>query len=62
MEAGYQTVEEAAELIGLSHWTVRRWLSAGRLTRYRSGSRVVVNRPQLLELVKPRKAEPNDKV
>lgn len=48
-------VDEAAKLVGRSHWTVRRWLSIGQLTRYKSGSRVVVSRPQLLSLVQPRK-------
>lgn len=26
------TYAEAAELLGVSHWTVRRWISAGRLS------------------------------
>lgn len=51
----FLTVDEAAQLTGYSHWTVRRWLDSGRLTRYRAGVRVVVRRGELLELVKPRK-------
>lgn len=54
----FLTVDEAAELVGLSHWTIRRWLEPGpgsKLTRYRAGSRIVVSRAELLELVKPRK-------
>jgi excisionase family DNA binding protein len=53
----FLTVDEAAQLAGLSHWTIRRWLDSGRLTRYRAASRVVVSRAELLELVKPKKSE-----
>ena len=51
----FLTVDEAAQLTGYSHWSIRRWLGT-RLTRYRAGSRVVVSRSELLELVKPKKA------
>lgn len=51
--SNYLTVEEAAELVGLSHWTIRLWLQKRRLTRYKCGSRTVVSRLELLELVKP---------
>jgi excisionase family DNA binding protein len=51
----FLTVDEAAKLAGYSHWTIRRWLDLGRLTRYRIGVRVAVNRAEILELVKPRK-------
>lgn len=51
----FLTVDEAARFAGFSHWTVRRWVNLGRLTRYRIGVRVVVSRAELLELVKPRK-------
>jgi len=54
----FLTVDEAARLVGLSHWTIRRWLEpGGKLTRYKSASRTVVSRSELLELLKPRKAE-----
>jgi excisionase family DNA binding protein len=56
----YLTVDDAAQLIGMSHWTIRRWLetgTGGKLTRYRAGSRIVVSRAQLLELVAPKKEE-----
>ena len=49
----FLTVEEAAQLAGLSHWTIRMWQRKGRLKRYKVGSRTVVSRTELLELVKP---------
>jgi excisionase family DNA binding protein len=55
----FLTVDGAAQLVGMSHWTIRRWLKpGGKLTRYRAGSRVVVSRSELLELVKPKKEFP----
>jgi excisionase family DNA binding protein len=51
----FLTVDEAALLVGMSHWTVRRWLDLGKLTRYKSASRTFVSRSELLELLKPRK-------
>lgn len=51
------TVDCAADLAGLSHWTIRRWLAVGRLTHYRAASRVVVDREELLALMAPRKME-----
>lgn len=53
----FLTVDEAAQLVGLSHWTIRKWLhTPGKLTCYRSASRTLVNRAELLDLVKPQKA------
>ena len=54
----FLTVDEAARLVGLSHWTIRRWLEpGGRLTRYKSLNRTVVSRSELLDLVEPKKEE-----
>jgi excisionase family DNA binding protein len=53
----FLTVDEAARLVGLSHWTIRLWLHKGRLTRYKSASRTLVSSVELLELLKPRKVE-----
>lgn len=52
---GFVTIDEAANLSGLSHWSIRRMLSRARLTRYRSCGRVLVQREELLELVRPKK-------
>ena len=51
----FLTVDDAAQLTGYSHWTIRRWLNAGKLSHYRAGSRVVVSSAELIELVKPKK-------
>jgi hypothetical protein len=49
------TVDDAARLVGRSHWTIRRWLEpGGKLTRYKSLNRTVVSRSELTELVKPK--------
>jgi hypothetical protein len=47
------TVVTAASLAGRSYWTIRRWIASGALTRYTSAGRVVVNKSQLLDLVRP---------
>jgi excisionase family DNA binding protein len=56
-KGGFLTVDEAAELVGLSHWTIRVWIHRGRLTKYKAASRIVVSRSELLALVKPRREE-----
>jgi len=50
----FLTVVEAAKLSVLSHWTIRAHLQRAAFTRYKSGSRTLVNRSQLLELVRPK--------
>ena len=57
----FLTVDEAAELVGLSHWTIRRMLG-DRLTRYKSGARTVVSRAELLELMRPKIEQPTQKM
>ncbi len=47
----FLTVEEAARLVGLSHWTIRMYLHQRKLTKYRLCSRTMVNRDELLALV-----------
>ena len=49
-------VDEAARLVGLSHWTLRSWLHKGLLTKYKSVSRTLVNRAELLNLLRPKKS------
>lgn len=56
----FLTVNEAANLVGLSHWTIRRWLEMGKLTRYKALSRTVVSRAELLALLEPRKVRKNN--
>jgi excisionase family DNA binding protein len=52
----FLTVDQAAQLVRLSHWTVRSWLQKGLLTRYKSASRTIVSRSELLEVLRPKKA------
>jgi Helix-turn-helix domain len=48
------TIDSAAEFLGgISPWTVRRWLTQGRLTRFKVGARTVVDEKELIALVKP---------
>lgn len=54
----FLTVDEAAHLVGLTHWTIRRWLQKSKLTRYKSGQHTVVNRLELIEELKPKNVEP----
>lgn len=35
------SLNEAAERLGLCHWTVRKWLARGRLPFHRVGSRAI---------------------
>ena len=51
----FVTIDEAAQLVGHSHWTIRLWLRKSLLTRYKSGSRIVVSRSELLSLLEPKK-------
>ncbi len=53
IRAAYLTVDEAARLVSVSHWTVRSWLHKGLLTRYKRAFRTVISRSELLALVKP---------
>jgi excisionase family DNA binding protein len=51
----FLTIDEAAQLVGISHWTLRMWLRRGRLTRYKTVSRTVIRRSELLELTRPKR-------
>jgi len=51
------SVESAAEFLGgVSPYTIRAWLTAGRLTRIKVGRLTRVRESELLALIKP---EPN---
>jgi excisionase family DNA binding protein len=45
------TVEEAAGLLRISKWTVRAWLASGRLGRVKIGSRTLLRKEELSNLV-----------
>jgi excisionase family DNA binding protein len=46
------TVAEAAALLKVSTWTVRSWLTTGRLERKKLGSRVVITATELNSIIK----------
>jgi excisionase family DNA binding protein len=50
MERMY-SVDEAAELLTLSHWTIRSWLNTGKLRGTRVGVRRVIRESELKKLI-----------
>ena len=62
--AGLMSIEAAAEFLGgLSQSTIRNWLSQGKLTRVKVGSRTMVREDELLSMIKPeqkRGLQPNE--
>jgi hypothetical protein len=48
------SIESAAEFLGgLSPWTIRAWLSQGKLTRVKVGSRTMVLEKELIDMARP---------
>jgi hypothetical protein len=48
------SIESAAVFLGgLSPWTIRRWLSDGKLTRVKVGSRTMVQEVELIAIAQP---------
>jgi hypothetical protein len=48
------SIESAADFLGgLSPWTIRRWLSDGKLQRVKVGSRTMVRESDLIALAQP---------
>ena len=48
------SIESAAAFLGgLSPWTIRRWLSDGKLTRVKVGSRTMVQEAELIAMAQP---------
>ncbi len=55
----YLRVEKAGEISTLSPWTIRQYLTSGKLTRYKIGGRTLVDEDELLALIRaetPREA------
>lgn len=50
-------LREAAELTGLSHWTLRQYIRKGRLRAVRIGRRVLLEPSELARLVETGRAE-----
>jgi hypothetical protein len=48
------SIESAAEFLGgLSPWTIRAWLSQGKLQRVKVGSRTMIREQDLIDMAKP---------
>jgi excisionase family DNA binding protein len=48
------SIESAAEFLGgLSPWTIRRWLSDGKLRRVKVGSRTMIAEQDLIAMAAP---------
>jgi excisionase family DNA binding protein len=45
------SIREAARLLSISHWSVRRWIRLGQLPAVRLGRRVVVEPASLQRLI-----------
>jgi hypothetical protein len=52
MNRKYLRVAGAADLAKLSPWTVRRYLTDGKLTRYKIGGATLVDEGELLALIR----------
>jgi len=53
MDALLSVEEVARRLGGISKWTVRAWLSQGRLERTKVGGRTMVRESELGKVIKP---------
>jgi excisionase family DNA binding protein len=47
------SIEQAARVLGVSHWTIRGWLKRGILTRVRVGRLSRVYEAELFAMMKP---------
>jgi excisionase family DNA binding protein len=45
------SVDEAAEMLRLSHWTIWSWLKTGKLRGAKIGDRRVIRESELLRLI-----------
>lgn len=50
--------EAAAQVLHLSHYTLRRWVSEKRLEHIKLGGRVFFTRAQLAQIIASRTVEP----
>ena len=53
-EVEYIGTAEAAKIANVSEKTIRNWLEAGDITRYKSANRVRVNKAQLIAFITPK--------
>jgi len=52
-ESPYMDVHEAADYLRVSHWTVRYWLSTGKLQRHKAGKTTLIRRTDAARFVHP---------
>jgi excisionase family DNA binding protein len=52
MSDEFVSVAQAAALLTLSPWTIRQWMTTGRLLRYHVGRRVVLRREDVMGMAK----------
>jgi hypothetical protein len=57
MSRKYLRVPGAADRAKLSPWTIRRYLSDGRLTRYKICGATLIDEAELLALIRPETPE-----
>jgi excisionase family DNA binding protein len=53
------SIEEAAHLLGVSPWTVRKWVSTNRIRIVRLGRRVLLEQPELRRIIEDGRAGAN---
>lgn len=51
-------VDKAAELLGISPWTVRKWLHVKKLRSVRIGRRVLLEQSELRRIVEAGRSDP----
>lgn len=54
------SIQEASEILGLSSWTIRRWIQIKRLVPVRLGSRVLLEESELRRVIQEGKKSTND--
>ena len=52
------SVQEAGERLGLSSWTIRRWINLAKIIPVRLGSRVLVEESELQRIIESGKQPP----
>ncbi len=50
--------KSAAQVLHLSHYTLRRWVSEGRICHTKLGGRIFFTRDQLIRIIASRAVEP----
>ena len=47
-----KNINEAGEFLGLSSWTIRRWIQQGKILPVRLGSRVLIEESELERVIR----------